>query len=164
MLFRLHPCQLFGKIRVKTVAGFSCGGSHEEFQHAGIILHTLGTFHLHGGVDVFQGFLFLACQVFEPGLRTLPHNGCFGFTFAYHFLTELLHLSRLLLVDVADKELTAQSSFGLGIFSFLSIVYKVLQQEWQHLGIGVLLVLLTDGLERAFLRVEFYSMGRAGKT
>ena len=127
LLFGLQPCQLFGKIRIEAVAGFGNGGSHEEFQYAGIVLHALGSLQCHGGIDIFQRVLFPARQVFEPGLGTLPHDGCFGFAFAYHLLTELLHLHRLLLIDVADKEFATQSTFGLGILGFLGIIYKVLQ-------------------------------------
>ena len=129
LLLSFKPCQFISKIVVKCLAGFSLRSGDIKHQHMSIIFHTGCTVELHCIEDIRSSLLLLAIEEFEPGFGHLPHNGTIGLTLFDNHLAELLHLPRLLLVDVADKHLTAI----IVIDSLLGIVHEVGKQPRQCL-------------------------------
>ena len=120
----------------------------------GIIFHSGCTVELYGIEDICSSLFLLATEELKPGLGHLPHDGTIGLTLFNHHLTELLHLPRLLLVDVAHEHLTIGITIATVIDIFLSIVHEVGEQPRQCLRGGVLLVVLTDGLIRTLQIVD----------
>ena len=74
-------------------------------------------------------------------------------TLADYFSRQLLHLLSLRAQNLADKELAIHAETVFGIDCLLGIVDEILQQERQYGGVGVALILLTDGRTGALLVV-----------